>query len=44
MATNVIDTESKDVYWDDIEIWQERAMASYGTHRCIEASTSTPFT
>lgn len=33
------DTPKED-YWDDADIWYDRAFASYGVHRCMEASTS----
>lgn len=33
------DTPKED-YWDDADMWYDRAFAAYGVHRCMEASVS----
>ena len=34
------DETPKDDYWEDADMWYDRALASLGVHRCMEASTS----
>jgi tetratricopeptide (TPR) repeat protein len=34
------DEMPKEDYWEDVDVWYDRAYASYKTHRCLEASAS----
>lgn len=34
------DETPKENYWEDVDIWQERGLASLKTHRCTEAGVS----